>query len=384
MTAHHFSNALHIAMLFLACLAAGRGFLRSDALAGHDSSAYYVSQSEFHENIKSGVVFPRWHPDSRFGYGEVKLQHRPPLGHYLAEPFIFMTGNRILGVHAAMILTVFAAGAGMLLLLWRPLGAQCAAVGAIGYVTANYFLANLYLRGAWYEAAAYAAMPWILCANEELYRTFGVSATSQEGTRKDLFRPRPFFFAIAAMAWAALICGHPHTAAFFAPIALSHLILRSVSARSWTLFFTATAALVCGLMLSAPFWLATILEQPYSRMQLFDLGLECYYRHFLDLGKLLFEAWPLEYTPYTGEADYLGRPIRAEMRGLNLWALAALILAPLVWFSRADVFKKSGPCRCSCSSGRSPRSPSPFRFPGGYGRVYRLCDPSTSHGAPSE
>ncbi len=333
-------RTLLLAMLLLACLAVSRGFFRSEALAGHDSYAYYVSQSEFHENIREGVAVPRWHPDSRFGYGEVKLQQRPPLGHYLAESFIFLTGRRILGVHAAMVVIVFAAGAGMLLLLWRQLGAQCAAVGAIGYVTANYFLANLYLRGAWYEAAAYAAMPWILWANEELSRTFGSSPSEWKMKGCSRFRPRPLLCAAAACAWGALICGHPHTAAFFMPVALSHLIFRAASARSWMFFATASAAFVCGLMLSAPFWLAALLESSYSRLQLFDLGLECYYRHFLDLGKLFFEAWPLEYMPYTGAIDYLDRPVRTEMRGLNLWAVATFILAPLLWFSARRRLKR--------------------------------------------
>ncbi len=320
---------LWIALTILACLTAARGFFRTEALAGHDTAAYYVSQSEFHENLRAGNLWPRWCPDNRFGYGDVKLQHRPPVSHFLAEPFVFLTGRRITGVHGAVILLIFFAGGGMFLLTRRPLGLPCAAVATTGYVTANYFLANLYLRGAWYEAAAYAAMPWILWANEELTRS-----DRDRDDDKAAYGRRIRFFVLGALVWVALICGHPQTGMVFAPLAVSHVWLRlRVREVRRPLAWTAGAFAV-GLMLSAPYWLAFRLEMPYVRMHLYDLGLQSYFRNFLDLKRLVFDAWPAQYQMYTGNTDYLNRPIHVEMLGLNLWAIVALAAGPFFWFGR--------------------------------------------------
>ena len=315
-------------VLVIGCCVAVRGFLRTGALAGHDTVAYYVSQSEFHENIREGVLYPRWLGDGRYGYGEIKLQHRPPFAHFLAEPFIFLTGRKILGTHIAVGILVFLAGSGMYLLTRRWLGVACAVVAGVSFVTANYVLSNLYLRGAWYEVAAYSAMPWILWANENLCRP--ISPKVRLGRFE--FRRRPLFFCLGLLAWAALICGHPQTGMVFAPVAATHVLMRTAHNKSWKGLGWTALALLGGLFLSAPYWLVFRMEMPFVRMQLYDLGLQSYFRNFLPLPSLIFESWPQHHQTYSGAMDYLGRPMHFEMRGLNLWAMAAIIAIPVFWF----------------------------------------------------
>ena len=316
-----------ILLLIAGCVVV-RGFIRTEALAGHDTVAYYISQSEFHENIREGTLWPRWQGDGRYGYGDIKLQHRPPLSHFIAEPFIFLTGKRILGTHISIALLVFLAGMGMFLLTRRWLGFPYAVVASVSFITANFFLSNLYLRGAWYEVAAYAAMPWILWTNENLC----VPRSKTFRVRGFEIHRRPFFLCLGAMAWASLICGHPQTGLIFALVAISHILLLVIPGKSYKGLIWASLALLGGLLLSAPYWLVFQLELRYVRMQLYDLGLQSYFRNFLSLPSLLFEAWPHQYHTYTGGVDYLGRPIHVEMRSLNAWVLAAIIIAPILWF----------------------------------------------------
>ncbi|MCP3868414.1 MAG: hypothetical protein GY703_10025 [Gammaproteobacteria bacterium] len=310
-------------LVLCACLLVGRGFVLNQPLTGHDTAAYYVSQSGYHENMREGTFPPRWHADGRFGYGTAKLQHRPPLIHLLSEPFVFLTDRLILGANLGCMICIFLGGLGMFLFGRRVLGARCGALSAVLYVTAQYFISNLYLRGAWYEIAAYAMMPWVLWTQDAI--------CSREEIRTE---KRLIFIGMGGLAWAALICGHPQTAAIFFPVTVGYALLHGLSIDRSKCLAMCLGALLLGLIIASPYWLVFRLEMPFVRMQLYDLDLQSYFRHFLDLRSLVFEPWPDHYTRYTGAVDYLGRPVHVEVRALNPWALMVLLAAPIFWFRR--------------------------------------------------
>jgi hypothetical protein len=303
------------AAVLLISLTAARGLFRTGLLAGHDAAAYPVTQHQFHENIRAGVLFPRWAPDMRHGYGHIKLQYRPPLLHWLAEPVYAVSGNAFAAINAALILSMIGAGFGMYALGRTYVGRPAALVGVCAYVGFNYVLANLYLRGAYYEVAAYACMPWVLWAQARIFATPRANGCT----------------AAAGLAWAALACGHPQTMTLFIPLALAHAAFSWNEHRSAAGLTGAAVGVLGGLLLAAPYLYVAYRELPFVRMELFYTGLEAYTQHFISLKTLVTESWPAAYRTYAW-VDYLGRPRHLEMRGLNGWALFLMAGTPLLWF----------------------------------------------------
>jgi len=309
-----YRNIVILTIVGLACLASSRGFFRTGLLAGHDARAYAVTQQQFHRNISAGVLYPRWAPDMRYGYGHIKLQYRPPLLHYLAEPFYVISENPFASVNAAVIILTFLAGYGMFFCCRNYMKATTAMVGAVAYVTFNYFLGDLYIRGAYYEVAAYACIPWVLWAQTGCFRW-----------------SRPSWpLVIGALAWAGLICGHPQIFAFFLPLAAGHFLFTWNETRKNRQAGLAVIAGISGLFLAAPYWYVAVRELPWVRMEIFYVSLEAYTHHFVGLWELLLEKWPAQYS-FTSWFDYLGRPRHLEMRSLNWWVWLALILVPCFW-----------------------------------------------------
>lgn len=159
---HKHQNIIICLIITIGIMVVSRGFFSDKQLAGHDTSAYYITQHQFHENIVAGVLFPRWASDMRYGYGHPKLQFRPPVFHYFAEPFYAINNNLALSINIAIIIFITIAAWGAFYCCALYMKKPAAMVGAIAYITFNYLLSDLYLRGAYYEVAAYSFIPWII------------------------------------------------------------------------------------------------------------------------------------------------------------------------------------------------------------------------------
>lgn len=320
--ARHLPYFLLVSLISLVC---ARGIMTSRLLSGHDSSAYPITQHQFHANIKTGALFPRWAPDMRLGYGHVKLQYRPPLLHYIGETILFFSRNDYLAVNLSVTILIFIAGFGMFFFARSYAGEAAACCGTAAYLLANYFLADVYIRGAYYEIAADAFMPWVLLGQTLIFRLFNHQYN---------FASRIVIICGTALAWTCVICGHPQITVFFAPLAFSHILMEYFRSKKSQPVLACFAMFAASVLIAAPYVYVAYRELPWVRMELFLTNLETYARHFLDLKNLLFETWPRSYTTYTAEFDYWHRPIHREMRALNLWALAVLILTPICWFGK--------------------------------------------------
>jgi len=311
------------------CFVSSRGFFTMKPRAGHDSAAYPVTQHQFHINILDGNLFPRWAPDMRYGYGHPKLQFRPPILHYIAEPFYMVSGDPFFCLNAAVVILTLVAGMGMFMymrLMTRPAWA-CVAAGV--YITFNYLLANMYNRGAYYEVAAYAFVPWIL------WSQYCIAIGTGQSSRKSFILPA----VVGTAAWAGMICGHPATAFFFTPIAVLHVLLLWYETRSVRNLLCAYTVMVAGILVSSPYSFVFLRETSIVRMQIFLTGFDAYHRNFISFARFITDSWPdnylhmreLIFTPYLWPMNWV---ICYEILSFNLWTLAAIVCAPILWFVR--------------------------------------------------
>jgi len=300
-------------ILLAAVLISGRGLLRTTPLAGHDASACLVTQQAFFLSLSEGHWVPRWAGDLRFGFGDASLSFRPPLLHYLAAPAQALTHNPVASIHVALLVCLGLAALGLFLWIRAEVGARAGCVAGATFIGSSYLLADLYLRGAYYEVAAAAAMPWILWAQ---------SARRLASRRAALVGP---------LAWVALIMAHPAIAFFFVPLGAAHAAFASGRVRRCLLFF------MLGILVAAPYWLVMVGERPLVRLELFLTGDQSWSWHFLTLKQLFFEFWPDQYQ-YIASVDAVGRPWYREMRGLGPLFVAVLAFAPplLYGFARRN------------------------------------------------
>jgi hypothetical protein len=137
-------------------------------LISHSSPQNLTWAAQFAEQVRAGILYPRWMPDSFDGLGSPAFYFYPPLPFWIDALVSIVTANALsvpyrLAVSTAVIL--FLSGLSMRAWLLRVSGKRTAAlIGAIAYMAAPYHLFDTYTRGAFAETTAYAVLPIVMLA----------------------------------------------------------------------------------------------------------------------------------------------------------------------------------------------------------------------------
>src|SRR5262249_39672473 len=90
--------------------------LTSRLVSGHDAFSYAPRLVEFHENIRNGVLLPRWAPDLGNGGGQPLFLFNPPLIYYLAEIWYLLGCQTTTAYNLACVVIIVASAVFMRLL----------------------------------------------------------------------------------------------------------------------------------------------------------------------------------------------------------------------------------------------------------------------------
>jgi uncharacterized membrane protein len=137
-------------------------------LISHSSPQNLTWASQFSEQFRAGVLYPRWMPDSFDGLGSPAFYFYPPVPFWIDALVSVATFNLLsvpyrLAVTTALLL--FVSGLTMRAWLLGMTGKPTAAlVGALAYMVAPYHLLDHYTRGAFAEFTAYALLPLVMLA----------------------------------------------------------------------------------------------------------------------------------------------------------------------------------------------------------------------------
>jgi hypothetical protein len=137
-------------------------------LISHSSPQNLTWASQFAEQVRAGILYPRWMPESFDGLGSPAFYFYPPLPFWIDALVSIVTANALsvpyrLAVSTTVIL--FLSGLAMRAWLLKISGKRAAAlVGAIAYMAAPYHLFDTYTRGAFAEITAYAVLPIVVLA----------------------------------------------------------------------------------------------------------------------------------------------------------------------------------------------------------------------------
>lgn len=202
----------------------------------------WVWVDQFTEQLRQGVLYPRWLPDAHGGLGSPTFYYYPPLAFYLTALF----GLAGLSTYASII-AAFAAGfflSGIAMHAWLSGWTKRPLVGALAYMAAPYHVLDFYGRGALAEFTAISIIPIV---------ALGLRRMS-EGKRSGL--------PLTALAYGALICTHLPLALITSIFLVGPYVLLLTRARLSKLIRFAVP-LVIGIALAAIYLVPALLLEPY-------------------------------------------------------------------------------------------------------------------------
>jgi len=245
-------------------------------VAGHDTAAYAIYATEFHENIRSGNWFPIWAADLRFGHGEPHLAFRPPLQLFLTEFIFTVLRDPITAVNWTMVVILLGALAAMYAFLRDHTTRTVAALGASVYGLSPYLLRDVYIRGALSEATAFVVLPLLALTSLRLIR-----------------RPSRTNFIFYALSWALLASCHAAILLIATPFFVAGILIyyKSFGLRKHSAWQKLLAGFLFGLGSSSFYWLSALLEQKHVASPLIGVDFEAYIWHFKQLTQILFSSF---------------------------------------------------------------------------------------------
>lgn len=291
-------------------------FLGSAQPNGHDALQYLPRVTEFHENIRHGILLPRWAPNLGSGQGQPLFLLNPPLFYYLTEVFYLGGLSFVAAMNAACVVLIFGAAAAMFLLARWYFGAAGGALAAIAYVYAPYFLVDLYVRTAFAEFSAFPFYPLVL---------YGFARHAESRDRKHL--------ALGALAYAAIWFAHTPAALLLSPLLGAFLLFLAWRARSDKLLATHVVAATLGMLIAASVWMPSVVEAEHAHTERLREGPLRYSNHYVAPAQFFSRAWG--YGPSVpGDQD--GMPFSLGWPQLAVAAIAAVA----VWRSGVQRWKE--------------------------------------------
>lgn len=122
----------------------------------------WVWADQFTAELRRGVIYPRWLPQSHDGLGAPVFYFYPPIAFWLAGLFGLLGastyGSILLAFSSAL------AGSGVAMFHWLKGWTERPLFGACLYMIAPYHLCQFYLRGALAEFCAFAIVPLLALA----------------------------------------------------------------------------------------------------------------------------------------------------------------------------------------------------------------------------
>ena len=283
-----------------------------------DGGLHLLRLSLLDEQIRQGILLPRWTPSLILGYGYPLYNFYAPGAYYLAGALHLLGLDLYYAFIGAFVIQIIAAGWGMYLLARdlfhrgdhnRPLTPQTewsAIVAATAYLYGPYLLTNVYIRGAIAEAGAQALLPWIFWGMRRLVRD-----------------PNPArYFLLVIFTLGMLAITHNITLLFLPPVLLLFTLIQWLAGPDkWQRLIWVTGAFFLAMGISAFFWLPLLLERHDLADTAYLISRSAWlpgsawtWQNFLDMG--------LHYT------HTFARPIKLGIAQILLAGLGFLLAFP--------------------------------------------------------
>ena len=180
-----------------------------------DALIHFYRILTFAEALRDGVIYPRWFPESSYGYGDPVLNFYPPTFYFLSA-LLHAFGLNVLTSVRLVIAISFALSAWWMFGLTRLfVTVWPAIICVICYQLYPYRMYNLFFRGAFPELFAFAWLPAFAMYALRIATSRGIHSAKLLTFPKALLfenSKRRSALVLAALAFAALVVTHSLTA----------------------------------------------------------------------------------------------------------------------------------------------------------------------------
>ncbi len=269
----------YLIFLILLCVIPIISLFHSGLPITHDGQDHVARIANFYQNLKEGVIIPRWAGNLNWGYGHPILEFLYPLPSYIASLFHFIGFSLVDSTKIVFGLSMVSSLIFMYLWLSSFLSRNSAILGAVLYAYAPYRFVDLYVRGDIGENLAFAFIPLVLLF---IYRI-----SKEKNFNNVLF---------GGISLAFLILSHNAVSLIFIPFILFYtlFLIAKDKNRKRKLIYYYTIILVLGFALSAFFWIPGLFEAKYTLRNIVTKG--AYLERFVNLKDLIYGSWKYDIT----------------------------------------------------------------------------------------
>lgn len=222
--------------------------------------------------LRDGMFPVRWSENLGFGFGYPIFNFYAPFAYYVGAIFNLIISDSLIATKLMMIVGIVIAAFSMFILSRKFFGEKGGILSAILYLYAPYHALNIYVRGDVAEFYAYAFIPLVFYGLYMIYK-------------ENLFR----YVIITSVTFCLVIISHNLTALMIAPFVFLFALVLGVKNRKTILFIT--LSLILSFMLSAFYFIPTLLEMSYTNV-LSQVGGGADFRdHFVCLNQLWTSQW---------------------------------------------------------------------------------------------
>ena len=221
-------------------------------LPSHSSPHNHTWATQFADQFRTGILYPRWMPESFDGLGGPTFYFYPPMVFWIDGLLDVVTAGILpVSQRLAIVALLLLWGSGWAMYAWlraQPVNHRIALLGSLAYQIAPYHLVDHYIRGAIAEFATYAVLPLVM---------LGLRLTAAA---------RPYGPMLLALAYAALLLSHLPTALLISTIAIPVYVLFlawPLDRATHPFLLRAAAAGLLGLGLAAIYLLPAVTLQDW-------------------------------------------------------------------------------------------------------------------------
>lgn len=251
----------YILILAISALPVASVFVTPDLPHTHDGPVHLARMAAYYKALTAGQIFPRWASDLNYGYGMPLFNFIYQLPYLIASVFLFLNVTLVTSFKLTLALSYLLSGIFMFAFakaFWKD--NNKALLVALFYQFAPFRLVELFVRGSFGEAYTYALLPLVL---------FGLTHIRT-------------YFVLISIASALLIISHNSMSLVFFGVCILFVFFFGKTAKLRALSFS---ALICGLLLSAWYWLPAITEHRYTYGDLFMKDM--YRNHFAPIWQFI-------------------------------------------------------------------------------------------------
>lgn len=268
-------NNFHLIIIFIFCILFTLPFYKTGFFATHDGEWSVIRLAEMVREVKDLQFPPRWSDYLNHGYGYPLFSFTYPLPYYAGILLKLIRFGLIDSIKILFILSVFLSALSMYKLGSILSNKTGGLFSALYYLSANYRLVNLYIRGSLGESLALIFFPLVFY--------FGVRYSDH---------PSVWNYLLLSVSLAGLILCHNVMAVLFIPFFMLFYLLFNLHLRR-RLTLSARIKIILPLLqgfgLAAYFYIPALLEKKY--IYLSQVPLSSISENFIKLKDLVYTPW---------------------------------------------------------------------------------------------